>query len=249
MGSDPIFCVSVSAAARHARFGEMARLPRLCVPGVPNHVMVRGNDRQPIFTCEGDRLAFIGWLREEARKNELAIHAYVLMTNHVHLLMTPSSAKGMATAIQAVGRKYVPRFNRLRKRTGTLWEGRYRSTLVESVRYAMTCQRYIELNPVRAGMVPEPAEHIWSSYLHYAHGKPDDLLTPHIHYLCLGEDGWQRQRSYRQMFAQPLEAETLELIRTACHHGWALGSDEFCLQMESMTGRRARPRRKGRTAR
>jgi putative transposase len=204
-------------------------------------VIVRGNNRQAVFGGDGDRLAFLQCLREAAAKHGLAIHAYVLMTNHVHLLATGHEATSLPLTIQAVGRKYVPQFNRRRERTGTLWEGRYRSTLVESERYALCCHRYIELNPVRAGMVPDPAAHIWSSYRRCALGKPDDLVTPHETYLSLGYDDEQRLSAFRRLCHDALPAEILERIREGTHRGWPIGSDDFCIEVEMLTGRRARP--------
>ncbi len=225
---------------------EMARLPRLFLPNVPAHVTVRGNDRQAMFGADGERLAFLDCLREAAEKYGLAIHAYVLMTNHVHLLASGKERRSLACTIQAVGRKYVPRFNRRRQRVGTLWEGRHRATLVESERYALACHRYIELNPVRAAMVPEPAAFIWSSYLHCAHGKPDDLIYPHETYVALGPDDEARRSAYRALCAEELPAETVERIREACHRGWPMGGEDFCRRVEDLTGRRARPSTKGR---
>lgn len=223
----------------------MARLPRMFVPGIASHVILRGNDRQNVFTCDGDRLAFLGYLREAAEAQGLEIHAYVLMSNHVHLLATGSEPRSLAMTIQAVGRKYVPRFNRLFDRTGTLWEGRYRSTLVQADRYALHCQRYIELNPVRAGMVARAVAYEWSSHLHFAWGKPDDLVTPHLAFESLGEDDRQRAISYRQFFERDVPDDMLRAIRDASHKGWALGTTDFCEAIQAMTGRRAQPLPRG----
>jgi putative transposase len=227
----------------------MARLPRLFLPNVPMHVTVRGIDRQAMFAGDGDRLAFLHCLREAAEKQGLAIHSYVLMTNHVHLLASGPEKCCLARTIQAVGRKYVPRFNRRRQRTGTLWESRHRSSPVESERYALACHRYIDLNPVRAAMVPEPAAFIWSSYLHHAHGKPDDLISPHETYVSLGADEMARRTAYRALCEEVLPEETVERIRRACHRGWPIGSDDFCRRVETLTGRRAMPAAKGRPPR
>lgn len=224
----------------------MARLPRLFMPGIASHVILRGNDRQDVFCGDGDRLAFLQALREEASRHGLAIHAYVLMTNHVHLLATGAEPANLAQTIQSVGRKYVPRFNRLQDRTGTLWEGRYRSTLVDSDRYFLHCQRYIELNPVRAGLAPDPASYIWSSHLHHAYGKPDDLVTPHALLRSLGEDAVDRRHAYRGLFATPMTQVIVEEIRAASNKGWALGSHDFCARVERHTGRRASPVSPGR---
>jgi putative transposase len=246
MGSDPIFADSASADAADARLRNMARLRRQFIPGVPTHVIVRGNDRQAVFVGDGDRLAFLFHLREAAQKHGLAIHAYVLMTNHVHLLATGCDRNSSSLTMQALGRKYVPGFNRRHKRTGTLWEGRHRSTLVQTERYALCCHRYIEMNPVRAAIAPEPAGFIWSSYLHYAHGKPDDLVTQHDTYLALGPDQEERRRRYRELCGEALDDELVARIRTASHCGWPVGDDAFLAEVARLTGRRAAPAEKGR---
>jgi len=217
----------------------------LFVSGIPCHVILRGNDRQIVFKGDGDRLSFLGYLRDGAVLNGLAIHSYVLMDNHVHLLVTGEAPRSIALAMQSLGRKYVPRFNRLNARTGTLWEGRYRSTLVQAERYALHCQRYIELNPVRAGMASAPVEFCWSSHLHYGWGKPDDLLTPLNVYEALGCNDHERQIAYRRLFDVPISDAVLDEIRDASNNGWALGSEPFAEAMERLTGRRARPASKG----
>ena len=222
----------------------MARLPRFFVPGAASHVIVRGNDRQDVFTGDGDRLAFLGFLREAAQEHGVAIHAYVLMSNHVHLLATGSEPGSIGRAIQSVGRNYVPRFNRLHERTGTLWEGRHRAAIVESRRYALYCQRYIELNPFRAGLVATPGEYLWSSHLHFAWGKPDDLVTPHEAYESLGQGEQDRWIAYRRLFDSEVPLEVLSEIREAARSGWVVGSPEFCEHVERLTGRRARRRRR-----
>ncbi|HET7728725.1 MAG TPA: transposase [Usitatibacter sp.] len=218
----------------------MARLPRLFLPGVPSHVIVRGNDRRHVFEKDGDRLAFLDFLRRAARVNRLSVHAYVLMTNHVHLLVTAEDAQSLPRTMQDVGRLYVPLFNRIRRHTGGLWEGRHRSTLVETERYLMACQQYIELNPVRAGMVARPEDFIWSSHQHYRHGKPDDLITAHDCYMSLGRYALERLRAYEDLFATDLPPATVARIRDALHYGWPLGDEAFCDRVEALTGRRSR---------
>jgi REP-associated tyrosine transposase len=204
--------------------------------------MVRGNDRRDVFATDGDRLAFLNFVREASVKHEVDIHAYVLMSNHVHLLVTGRRPASLSRTIQAIGRRYVPLVNRRWPRTGTLWEGRFLSTLVDNHLYAFNVLRYIEMNPVRAGMVAHPAAHIWSSYLHHAFGRPDDLLTPHVCYTSLGATPEERQRRYGEIAARPIAEELLAEIRHASRHGWALGSDEFRRRIEAATGRRAAPR-------
>lgn len=242
MGSDPIF--SLSSKVRPPRYSAMARLRRIFFPGVPSHVMVRGNDRRDVFATDGDRLAFLACLREAAQKHAVDIHAYVLMSNHVHLLATGREPTSLSRTMQALGRRYVPSVNRRWPRTGGLWEGRFRSIPVETERYAFNVQRYIEMNPVRAGMVAHPASHIWSSYLHHALGKPDDLVKSHAVYLSLAEGAPDRQKLYGQMAGEPLSEELLAEIRHASHCGWPLGSAEFISRIEAATGRRGTPRSK-----
>jgi putative transposase len=245
-GQTPFSPISASAQRRAARFGEMARLSRIFVPGIPAHVVMRGHNRQAVFAGDGDRLAFLHYLREAAEKLELAVHSYVLMTNHVHLLVTGSERTSLPRTIQAIGRKYVPRLNRRQDRTGTLWESRYFSALVDTDRYALSCHRYIELNPVRAALVPEPAGFIWSSYLHYAHGKPDDLITRHPTFDALGGSDLERREAYRRLCGEALPPETLARIREATHYGWPIGSEEFCTRLALLTGRRTTPKSRGR---
>lgn len=206
--------------------------------------MVRGNDRRDVFATDGDRLAFLKCLREAALEHGADIHAYVLMSNHVHLLVTGREAPSLSRTMQSVGRRYVPSVNRRWPRTGGLWEGRFRSIPVDTEGYAFNVLRYIEMNPVRAGMTAHPAAHIWSSYLHHAFGRPDDLVKPHACYLSLGDTAPDRQRLYGQMVSQPLSEELLAEIRHASHCGWALGSPDFIARIEAATGRRAAPRSK-----
>jgi putative transposase len=256
MGSDPIFpknrkirvrpsfCLSSRSGA--ARFTDMARAPRIFVDGVPSHVAVRGNNGQLFFAGDGDRLEFLHLLREASLKHGVAVHAYVLMSNHFHLLVTGRRRESIGRTIQGIGRKYVPRFNRHQGRTGALWERRYFGNLVDSARYALTAQRYIELNPCRAKMVRRPSEYIWSSYLHHAHGKPDDLLVPLVPYLSLSPDPAKRMTAYRRICDEPLCDEELKRIRDAARGGWALGDEAFCTWIEGLTQSPAKPRTAGR---
>ncbi|WP_212756706.1 transposase [Usitatibacter rugosus] len=214
------------------------------VPGVPNHVIVRGNNRQAIFGSEGDRIFFHRCLAERAPVHGVSIHAYVMMTNHVHLLATGSGSMSISRLMQSIGRRYVGYYNHQHDRTGTLWEGRHKSIPVETDRHLVDCQRYIELNPVRAGIVKHPADYPWSSHRHFAFDKPDTLVTPHELIVTLGYKG-ERTLAYRSLFEEDLDAETLQKIRSSVQKGWALGSDAFCKQLESLGGRRAQPRRRG----
>jgi putative transposase len=227
----------------------MARLPRFFAKGQPLHIIHRGNNRMPIFADEPDYLFYLDCLERAATAQGLAIHAYVLMTNHVHLLATPSDEQSAPKTLQSVGRRYVQYFNANHRRTGTLWEGRYRSTVVDAESYLLTCMRYIELNPVRAkGMVDRPADYPWSSYGGNALGAADALLTPHELYLRLGRSANARQSSYRQLFRAQLAIADVELIRESTNKAWGLGSDQFRTRIEGLAGRRATPLPKGRPA-
>ena len=166
----------------------MPRLPRFVVPGQPQHVIVRGNNRSCVFCRDEDYLFFLEILQEATLKFACKIHAYVLMSNHVHLLITPELEIGISKVIQSLGRRYVHYFNKKNKRTGTLWEGRYKASLIDSEAYALICYRYIELNPVRANMVAHPGEYRWSSYHKNAEGMPDPLVLPHDLYRRLGKN-------------------------------------------------------------
>lgn len=223
----------------------MPRLPRLFAQEFPLHITLRGNDRQDIFHCDADRLRFLSCLRDAAERNGLAVHAYVLMTNHVHLLATGQHRESTPRTIQSVGRQYVAYFNGRYERTGTLWEGRYRSTLVEAERYLLACHRYIDSNPVRAGLVCHPAEYPWSSHRFYALGTPDDLPTPHPVVLNLASAPERRCAAYSSIFDQTLAVEVLDRIRSCSNKGWALGSAEFCRVVEARTQRRAIPLQAG----
>ncbi len=201
----------------------MARLPRLVVPGAPLHLIQRGNNRSATFFTADDYKRYGEVLLEASQRFGCAIHAYVLMTNHVHLLLTPGDGRGPARMMQAIGRAFVRHVNARYRRTGTLWEGRYRSTLVDSDQYLLACSRYIELNPVRAQMVEQPGQYRWSSHRHNAYGEPDDLITPHPIYEALHSDPAARKEAYRALFERHLEQKTLDAIRCATNRGAALG--------------------------
>lgn len=223
----------------------MARLPRLYMPGCAQHVIQRGNNREACFYNEADYKAYLAFLKDAATKYHVAIHAFVLMTNHVHLLVTPSDRQGISRMMQAQGRKYVQYINFTCGRTGTLWEGRYKSTLVDAENYLLTVYRYIELNPVRANMVQHPSEYPWSSYRSNALGKPIQLLTPHSMYRQLGKLDTERQRAYRALFRGKVPERDLKAIREATNKAWALGDDLFKARIEAQTGRRSVPLGRG----
>lgn len=219
----------------------MARLPRLFAPDTPAHITVRGNNRQDMFHCDGDRFVFRSSLQNACEKYGVQLHAYVFMTNHVHLLATGAERWSIARAIQSIGRKYVRYFNSRYARTGTLWDGRYRATLVDTDCYLLACHRYIDLNPVRAGMVSHPVQYPWSSHRHYASPIEDELVIPHATLTALAATAERRVIAYRKLFATPLDEEVLHRIRYASRTGWALGSDDFCRRLEGQGARRTRP--------
>ena len=219
----------------------MPRKPRFELPGVPQHVIQRGNNREPCFYGEADYRRYLDDLRNAAEKYECVVHAYVLMTNHVHLLVSSSAAYGISQMMQSLGRRYVRYINREYRRTGTLWEGRFKAALVDTDAYLLTCMRYIESNPVRAAMVGHPGEYRWSSYAANAHGAADRLIRPHPLYLALGRSLLQTQQAYRELFRQVVDDEQLHAIREALNHELVLGRSHFKDKVEAMTARRTRP--------
>lgn len=227
----------------------MARKPRFNLPGIPQHVIQRGNNRQVCFRDEQDYQHYLNDLREAANKNDCRVHAYVLMPNHVHLLVSPMAEHGVTHLMQDVGRKYVRYVNHRYQRTGTLWEGRYKSSLIDSDAYLLACMRYIELNPVRAGLEHQPSDYPWSSYAANAHGKMDALLTPHPLMVHLGIDAQQRQRAYQDLFKYSLERNIVDSIREAVNQELVLGRDLFKDKIEKLTTRQTRPGHSGRPRR
>jgi putative transposase len=201
----------------------MPRPRRVILPSVPLHVIQRGNNRIPCFASHNDYLVYLDMLRECAFDCGCAVHAYVLMSNHVHLLLSPEDADGVSTMMQRLGGRYVLYFNRRHARTGTLWEGRFRASVVQDERYLMICHRYIELNPVRACMVDAPADYPWSSHQANAFGRQDTLLTPHSLYTRLGKDPATRQAAYRHLFNEALSSEALDQLRQAGKSNRPLG--------------------------
>lgn len=224
----------------------MARLARLVVPNYPHAVIQRGNDRQLVFRDEEDYGVFLKCLRDAARRFKVAVHAYVLMPNHFHVLATPVDETGLARMMQWVGRYYVPYFNQKYGRSGTLWQGRYRTTLVEPQRYLLACSRYIELNPVRAELVGSADHYPWSSCAHHVGIKPDPLVTDHALYWALGNTPFEREASYKNALSHPLQKEEMEAIRAATNKGWLLGGEQFKQTIAKLTNRRLGPAKKGR---
>jgi putative transposase len=224
----------------------MARQPRLTVPGYPHHIIQRGNNRQNIFQSAADYQLFLSLLTEAAAQHKVAIHSYVLMSNHYHLLATPQDEQGLPLMVQQVGRSYVRQFNLRYERTGTLFEGRFKSTLIQTERYLLACMAYIDLNPVRAGMVQQPQDYAWSSYGHYAGLRTDKLITPHPHFWNLGNTPYAREASYAALVrAGVSKADERALTNTALR-GWALGDEGFVTGLEKSTERRVQPGKRGR---
>ena len=224
----------------------MPRRPRIHLPGVPVHLVQRGHNREACFFTDEDYLAYRTWLGDALQKSGCELHAYVLMTNHVHLLFTPPSAEAVSQRVISLGRRYVQYINKTYRRTGTLWDSRYKSSLVHADAYLLLCQRYIELNQVRAGMVADPALYPWSSYRANGLGEPDLLLSPHALFLGLASDAIERQAAYRALFRSELDHEALSDIRLALNQGQPLGKGRFLDQVERMVGRRCEVRPRGR---
>jgi putative transposase len=224
----------------------MARLPRLTLTGYPHHVILRGNNRQEIFMSVADREFMRLVLVEEAKQHGVEVHAYVLMSNHIHLLLTPQRDQALPRMMQALGRRYVRHFNLRHGRTGTLWEGRYRSSLIQTERHLLACMVYMDLNPVRAGLVADPAEHLWSSHGHYTGARVDKTLTPHALYWQLGNTPFDREAAYTDLVRAGLSANQVGALTQATLSGWALGDEGFKRGLQSQTERRVSPARAGR---
>ena len=226
----------------------MSRKPRFNLPGVPPHVIQRGHNRDPCFFSEEDYHRYRGDLIDAAEKNCAFVHAYVFMTNHVHLLVTPGHSFAITHMMQDLGRKYVRYVNSRYRRTGSLWEGRFKASLVDSEAYLLACMRYLELNPTRAGMVTHPGEYIWSSYKANAYGKQDDLVRPHPLYIALGANDTGRQHAYRELFYAQLDENDIHSIRDALNQELVLGREDFkdkvaqTLKRQTRLGIPGRPR-------
>jgi putative transposase len=227
----------------------MPRRARLRIAGIPLHIIQRGNNRGACFFGESDHYVYLQCLRELSARYSCDIHAYVLMTNHVHLLLTPRLPDGASLLMKHLGQHYVQYVNRTRGRSGSLWEGRFRSSLVEVETYFLRCHRYIELNPVRAGMVRSPEAYRWSSFAANALGRRDALVTPHAAFLALGTEDSSRREAYLELFRTELESRQLEEIRVWTNAGYAIGSDRFRSEIEQELGRRAGPGKSGRPIR
>ena len=226
----------------------MARLPRLTLPDYPHHVIQRGNNRQATFVRVADYQRLLDLLDENARLFEVAIHAYVLMSNHFHLLATPQTAEGLPLMMQALGRRYVRYFNDAQGRTGTLWEGRYKSTLIQTDRYLLACMAYIDLNPVRAGMVSQAADYPWSSHGHYIGRGTDKLVTPHALTWTLGNTPFAREAAYAELVQSGINPVQQLALTASTLRGWALGEPDFVADLQKRTQRRVSKGQAGRPA-
>ncbi len=227
----------------------MARLPRLTLADLPHHVIQRGNNRQPVFTDSTDRERLLTLLADAAPRFGVALHAYVLMDNHFHLLLTPSNVNGLPLLMQAVGRGYVRWFNDRHKRSGTLWEGRYRSTVVQPERWLMPCMAYMDLNPVRSGLVADAADFAWSSYGHYAGQRHDKALTPPPQYWLLGNTPFAREAGYGELVRRGVSVVDELALTDAVLRGWALGDAAFIESLQKTTVRRVVKAKAGRPLR
>ncbi|MFT5659347.1 MAG: putative transposase [Gammaproteobacteria bacterium] len=224
----------------------MARLPRYYIKNQPQHIIQRGIDQQDIFFDDVDYQYYLDCLYAAAYNNNLQIHAYVLMPDHVHLLASPGEEKSISKTLQSLGRNYVQHFNDNYENEGTLWEGRYRATVLDPAEYLLKCSRYIELNPVRSGLVKNPKDYKWSSYSHNALAREDDTLTEHRVYKQLGSTDKERSKAYRDMFKTRISDDEIETITNATNKGWALGNEKFVKKIETASNRRATPLPKGR---
>ncbi len=226
----------------------MARLPRLTVPGYPHHVLQRGSHRLPTFHDEADYRTMLALLEEHAKREGVAVHAYVLMPNHLHLLATPDTVTALPALMQAVGRRYVQAFNRRHARTGTLWEGRYRATVLDPRTYLLPCMVYLDLNPVRTGLVARAADYPWSSHGHYVGLRQDPLITVPAGIWALGNTPFAREAAYADQVQQGL-GNRVEPLTEALLKGWALGTDDFVERLQKLTQRRVTRAKAGRPRR
>ncbi len=224
----------------------MPRRPRVIIPGIPLHIIQRGNNRQACFLADEDYQSYLDWLTEYSKVSGCDIHAYVLMTNHVHLLLTPKRPDSAGNLMKRLGQRYVQYINRTYRRSGTLWEGRFRSSIIQQEEYLFLCQRYIEMNPVRAKLVEHPRDYRWSSYRVNGQGEKSSVIKNHILYQGLGKDASKRQTTYREFFRNELEPGEIDKIRRATNGNFALGTDRFTEDICEVLGRRVTPGKAGR---
>ncbi|MBB5203304.1 putative transposase [Inhella inkyongensis] len=215
----------------------MARQARLVLAGQPHHVLQRGHNRQPVFMDDADRQAYLDALREATRLHGVLVHGYVLMPNHIHLLVTPHEADGLARAMQTLGRRYVAGFNRRHGRCGTLWEGRFRTTLIEAPLFYAAALQYIEQHPQRAGLVDTAADYAWSSAAHHLGQRRDPLIAEHAAHWALGNTPFERELRWRHALAEPLAPDLLSQLRRHVHGGWPLLSPARASQLAQQLDR------------
>lgn len=226
----------------------MARLPRLVIPGQLHSLIASGHNDQAVFRDDDDFQAFLRWLRDAAAQADVALHAYVLLPNRVQLLATPAHEAALSKMMQAVGRHYVPYFNLKYGRSGSLWEGRFRATVIEARSYFMACSHLIEYQPVLAGLVAEAESYRWSSFAHHIGSRKDALITDHPGYWALGNTPFDREAAYKRSSEFPPSAQQAAIIEQSTQKAWVLGSDNFTRDMEKQTARRLKPARRGRPA-
>jgi len=224
----------------------MPRRARVTLPNISHHIIQRGNNHQACFYTVEDYEFYLTWLSEYARECECKVHSYVLMTNHVHILLTPSTIHGVGRLMKRLGQRYVQYINRTYRRSGTLWEGRFRSCLTHDESYVLACYRYIELNPVRAGIVKHPAEYQWSSFRVNAQQEKSDLISPHNLYISLGNNNYEQGVAYGGLFRSHLDKNMIDDIRKSTNGNYALGSERFKKEVELALGRRVSLGRAGR---
>jgi len=224
----------------------MARQPRLILPHQPHHLIQRGNDNIAIFRDDEDHARFLGWLKDSAKFYRVAIHAYVLLPDHLQLLATPADEEGLALMMQKVGRLYVPWFNARHGRSGTLFGGRFRTSVIDPAQYFLACMRYIELHPLRVQQAGAALDHPWSSYAHHAGVRADALITDHARYWELGNTPFQREAAYIALAQQGMAQDELATIDAAVLKGAALGSHAFKAALEQKTKRQILPAKRGR---
>jgi len=222
----------------------MARLPRLIIPTQPHYLIQRGN--QAIFRDAADHGAFLGWLRSASKTFKVAVHAYVLLPDQLHLLVSPADENGLGQMMQWIGRYYVPYFNQKYERAGTLWQGRYKTSVIDPDQYFMTCSRYLEFAPVRAGLVPTALDYAWSSYAHHAGVRPDPVITDHALYWALGNTPFDREAAYLALTEQALDAAQVKGVEQAVLRGGTLAGDAFKQALERKLKRPVMPAKRGR---
>jgi putative transposase len=224
----------------------MARLPRLVLPGHPHHILQSANDGQLIFRDADDFQRLLGWMKDSAREFKVAIHAYVLMPDHLHLLATPATDEGLAQMMQRVGRYFVPFYNAKYGRSGGLFKGRFKTSLIDTEQFFMACSRYIDTNPVRSQLVVDALDYPWSSYAHHVGAKPDAMITDHALYWALGNTPFQREAAYKELCRPMLSEKEMLVLDAAVLKGWPLGSDSFKADLQHRAKRQVLPAKRGR---